>query len=428
VDDIIRAIDLVTRFHTYEGVVEALNGMTLTIGHGITFGLVGESGCGKSVFVRSLMRIVQAPGRIEGGRVIFYPGTSETGGVDLLGQPESYMEKLRGDRISMIFQEPGAALNPIMRIGDQVAESFLFHRQQEMYETILTTLGHEYSKWTGWFRNIQRKIYRLAARDPGAPMLAVFNRIPLLRRWKRPMAREALRRSVELLGKLGIPQPGEMVKRYPHNLSGGMKQRVVIAMALACGPMLLIADEATSSLDVTIQAQILDLLRRLKETEISTVLLITHDLGVVAETCDRVGVMYAGNLCELAGTRDLFTAPRHPYSRALLDAVPKLTQSGPLQTIEGSVPNLLTPPSGSAFRWYFRIRPPPSTPGCWSGTSSGSPSGPPVEPADGRWRNGGRRSLPPGGAPFRVFWQRAPCRLPSKKGHRPTHADLYRLI
>ena len=348
-DDIIRAVDLVTRFHTYEGLVEALNGISLGVPHGLTFGLVGESGCGKSVFVRSLMRIVQAPGRIEGGRVYFYPGTPENEGVDLLGQSESYMEKLRGDRISMIFQEPGAALNPIMRIGDQVAESFFFHRQREMSEKVLADLGDGQPDRAGVFRSIQRKIYRKAARNPGDPVLRFLGRIPLLRRWRRPLEREALRRSVEILGKLGIPQPEEMAGRYPHHLSGGMKQRVVIAMALACSPVLLIADEATSSLDVTIQAQILDLLRRLKETEISTVLLITHDLGVVAETCERVGVMYAGNLCELAGTKDLFTTPRHPYTRALLDAVPKLDQPGPLQTIEGRVPSLVTPPSGCRF-------------------------------------------------------------------------------
>jgi peptide/nickel transport system ATP-binding protein len=163
------------------------------------------------------------------------------------------------------------------------------------------------------------------------------------------LRQEALRRSIEIIGKLGIPNAAEIVRRYPHSLSGGMKQRIVIAIALACNPMLLIADEATSNLDVTIQAQILELLRELKQKEISSVLLITHDLGIVAETCDRVGVMYAGNLCEVADIKDVFRSPKHPYTKALLNSVPRLSQEGELQSIDGSVPNLVTPPSGCRF-------------------------------------------------------------------------------
>ncbi len=198
-------------------------------------------------------------------------------------------------------------------------------------------------------RKFQLAAYRIAARDGNHPVLKVLSRIPILKHWDRPLKRKALARSAEILGKLGISRPEEIVKQYPHNLSGGMKQRIVIAIALACSPMLLIADEATSNLDVTIQAQILDLLRRLKQTEISTVMLITHDLGVVAETCDRVGVMYAGNLCEVADVDDLFSQPRHPYTRALLDAVPRMSDTGELQSIEGSVPNLGSPPAGCRF-------------------------------------------------------------------------------
>ena len=192
-------------------------------------------------------------------------------------------------------------------------------------------------------------LYRAAEKKPDAWFLKVVSRIPLLKRWDKRLRREALRRSIEIIEKLGIANADEIVRRYPHNLSGGMKQRIVIAIALACNPILLIADEATSNLDVTIQAQILELLRELKQKEISSVLLITHDLGIVAETCDRVGVMYAGNLCEVADIKDLFRSPRHPYTQALLNSVPRLSQEGALQSIEGSVPNLVTPPSGCRF-------------------------------------------------------------------------------
>jgi peptide/nickel transport system ATP-binding protein len=180
-------------------------------------------------------------------------------------------------------------------------------------------------------------------------VLRVLDRIPLLKFWQRRLKKEAKRRSTEIIGKLGIPNPKQIVEQYPHNLSGGMKQRIVIAIALACSPLLLIADEATSNLDVTIQAQILELLRRLKTEVISSILLITHDLGIVAETCDRVGVMYAGNLCEVANVKALFERPLHPYTRALLDAVPKFAMEGALRSIEGNVPNLVTPPPGCRF-------------------------------------------------------------------------------
>lgn len=347
--ELIESIDLVTNFYTYEGVVKALNKVSLTVNHGVTFGLVGESGCGKSVFVRSMMRIVQEPGRIEGGKVLLFPESPDKPPTDLLEQSESYMESLRGDQISMIFQEPNAALNPIMSIGEQVSESFLFHKKREMCRKIVSDLESPACKTNPLLKNFQLALYRIGEKNPDAFLLKLMSRIPILKRWQKRMKQEALDRSVEIIGKLGISNPEEIVKRYPHNLSGGMKQRIVIAIALACGPMLLIADEATSNLDVTIQAQILDLLRQLKQTEISSILLITHDLGVVAETCDRVGVMYAGNLCEAADVRDLFRTPRHPYTRALLNSVPRMTHEGELDTIEGNVPNLVSPPPGCRF-------------------------------------------------------------------------------
>lgn len=347
---LLETVDLVTNFYTYEGVVKALNKVSLVMDHGVTFGLVGESGCGKSVTARSIMRIVQEPGRIEGGKVIvFLDEKDKQAGIDLLEQSETYMEGLRGDRISMIFQEPNAALNPTMSIGDQVSESFLFHQKKEMCAKILEDLCAPECHAFYPFKKFQQALYRIAARNPGSLALRILNRIPIVKRWQKRLKKEAKTRAIEILKKLSIPHSEQVVEQYPHNLSGGMKQRIVIAIALACSPMLLIADEATSNLDVTIQAQILELLHRLKEEVISSILLITHDLGVVAETCDRVGVMYAGNLCEVADVKDLFDSPLHPYTRALLDAVPRFSMEGKLKSIEGDVPNLVTPPPGCRF-------------------------------------------------------------------------------
>jgi peptide/nickel transport system ATP-binding protein len=347
---LLKTEDLVTNFYTYEGVVKALNKVSLVVDHGSTFGLVGESGCGKSVTVRSIMRIVQEPGRIESGKVIVYLDEANRQiGIDLLEQTETYMQGLRGDRISMIFQEPNSALNPTMSIGDQVSESFLFHQRKEMSAGILEGLEASENFPLDPLKNFLKIVYRIAAENPADLRLRILDKLPLIKRWQKRLKKEAGRRSLEIIDKLGIPNPAQVVNQYPHNLSGGMKQRIVIAIALACNPVLLIADEATSNLDVTIQAQILDLLRRLKQEVISSILLITHDLGIVAETCDRVGVMYAGNLCEVANVEDLFETPLHPYSRALLDAVPKFEAEGELHSIEGNVPNLVTPPPGCRF-------------------------------------------------------------------------------
>ncbi len=342
--------DLVTNFYTYEGVVKALNKVSLVVDHGSTFGLVGESGCGKSVTARSIMRIVQEPGRIESGKVIVYlDEANQKNGIDLLKQSEAYMQGLRGDRISMIFQEPNSALNPTMSIGDQVSESFLFHQKKEMSVEILERLEASDKYSLNPLKKFLQAVYRISAKNPADIRLRILNKLPLLKFWQKRLKKEARRRALEIIDKLSIPNPVQVVNQYPHNLSGGMKQRIVIAIALACNPVLLIADEATSNLDVTIQAQILDLLNRLKKRVISSILLITHDLGVVAETCDRVGVMYAGNLCEVADVEELFDSPLHPYTSALLDAVPKFEMKGELQSIEGNVPNLVTPPPGCRF-------------------------------------------------------------------------------
>ncbi len=346
---LLHAKNLVTNFYTYEGVVKALDHVSLRVEHGETFGLVGESGCGKSVAVRSMLRVIQAPGVIEEGEVWFHENPEDLTGINLLSLPEERMQTMRGDSISMIFQEPNAALNPVMTIGDQVAESFMFHRMRSMCETVFKAIESGDGARYGSLARLFRFAYRIGSKDPKAPLLRFMDRLPLLKRWKDPIKREALRRSAEIIGKLGICNPEELCTRYPHNLSGGMKQRIVIAIALACNPTLLIADEATSNLDVTIQAQILELLTELKRKIISSVLLITHDLGVVAETCDRVGVMYAGTLVEVADVKTLFNNPAHPYTKALLDSVPRFRVKGRLATIDGAVPNLVTPPEGCRF-------------------------------------------------------------------------------
>ncbi len=347
---LLELVDVVTNFYTYEGVVKALNKVSLSLEYGSTFGLVGESGCGKSVTARSIMRIIQPPGLIESGRILFHTDKNrEENAVDLLRQSDAYMEDLRGNQISMIFQEPNSALNPIMTIGDQVAESFLFHQKKEMSRRILADLHARTSGILAPVTAVLKVIYRIHLENPHSIVLKFLNRLPVIKHWDKRLRREALRRSVDILKKLGVPLPVEIVKNYPHNVSGGIKQRIVIAIALACHPLLLIADEATSNLDVTIQAQILELLKDLKKKEISSILFITHDLGVVAETCDRVGVMYAGNLCEVAEVEDIFENPKHPYTVALLNSVPKISQEGELRSIKGNVPSLVSPPSGCRF-------------------------------------------------------------------------------
>lgn len=343
---LLKAQNLTTNFYTYEGAVRALDKFSLTIDHGCTYGLVGESGCGKSVTVRSMLRVIQSPGVIEDGKVLF----SEKSGaepIDLLALLEEEMEGIRGDSISMIFQEPNAALNPVLTVGYQVAESYLFHRVAEMSKKICDEIDAGVSH--GLLTPFYRKMLGIAAKHPKSGFLKFCSQVPLLKMWERPLKKEALLRAIDIVGKLGIANPEEIVTRYPHNLSGGMKQRIVIAIALACHPTLLIADEATSNLDVTVQAQILQLLNDLKKESISSILLITHDLGVVAETCEKVGVMYAGTLCETGDVKDVFSNPLHPYTEALLTSVPKFNQEGELQSIEGSVPNLVHPPSGCRF-------------------------------------------------------------------------------
>jgi len=284
--------NLQTHFGMIDGVVRAVEGLSFTINAGETVAIVGESGCGKSVTSLSILRLIPTPPGKMAGRILFQDR-------DLLACSDAEMRAIRGKDISMIFQEPMTSLNPVLTIGRQIGESLRLHEGLS--------------------------------------------------------AREALQRAVEILALVGIPAPARRVREYPHQLSGGMRQRVMIAIALACNPKLLIADEPTTALDVTIQAQILDLMRDLQHRLGSAIMLITHDLGVVAEMAERVVVMYAGRKVEEGGVRDIFAHPLHPYTRGLLGAVPKLGSSlgtaarTKLTEIGGQVPSLRRPIVGCAF-------------------------------------------------------------------------------
>ena len=289
-DVILDVRNLVTTFDTDAGTLTAVDGVSLQVRRGRTLGVVGESGCGKSVTALSIMRLLPQPmGRIRSGKILFE-------GEDISSLPIESMRRIRGGKIGMIFQEPMTALNPVHSIGRQLSEVFLLHR----------------------------------TKDRG----------------------EALRLSVEMLAKVGIPSPEIRVGEYPHQLSGGMRQRVVIAMALACSPSLVIADEPTTALDVTIQAQILDLMRSLQHDMGMAILLITHDLGVIAEMCDDVVVMYGGRVAECGPVEQIFRAPSHPYTRGLLQSIPRLStpRKSRLSVIEGMVPGLADLPIGCRFQ------------------------------------------------------------------------------
>ena len=287
-DPLLEVRDLRTYFHTEEGVARAVDGVSFAVGRGQTLGLVGESGCGKSVSAFSIMRLVpDPPGRIEAGQVLFK-------GRDLLALDEEEMRRVRGDDIAMIFQEPMTSLNPVLTCGFQIAEAVVLHQQVPM--------------------------------------------------------KEARVRAVEMLHLVGIPAPEQRIDEYPHQLSGGMRQRVMIAMALSCNPDVLIADEPTTALDVTIQAQILALLESLQESLQMAIVMITHDLGVIAETADQVAVMYAGQIVEHAETQALFARPRHPYTRGLLRSIPRLDdEQERLDIIPGVVPDARSFPQGCRF-------------------------------------------------------------------------------
>ena len=287
---------LKTYFYTEEGIVKAVDGVDFVVYPGEVLGLVGESGCGKSVTSLSIMRLIAPPGKILEGEIIF-------AGKDLLKLSASEMTHMRGDRMSMIFQQPQSSLNPVFKAGDQITEVLNVHK--------------DFTK------------------------------------------EKAYARMIELLKMVGIAEPERRAEAYPHELSGGMAQRIMIAMALACAPELLIADEPTTALDVTIQAQILDLMRDLREKIGTTIILITHDLGVIAEMADRVAVMYASGIVEAAEVNELFDNPLHPYTVGLIGSIPVLGKiKDKLDVIPGSVPNLINLPPGCRFapRCQARIK------------------------------------------------------------------------
>ena len=281
--------DLAVTFATDDGVVRAVNGLSFDIEPGKTLGIVGESGSGKSVTALSIMRLISMPpGRIERGQILFK-------GQDLLKLGEAQMRQIRGNKIAMIFQDPMTSLNPVLTIGDQIMETIVLHQHKSRAQ--------------------------------------------------------AYKRAIEMLELVRIPEPERRIRAYPHQFSGGMRQRVMIAMALSCDPELLIADEPTTALDVTIQAQILELMNDLQKRLNSAIILITHDLGVVAEVCEKVLVMYGGNMVEYGTTDQIFSDPKHPYTLGLLDSLPRLDEEAGrrLVPIDGQPPNLLHLPPGCAF-------------------------------------------------------------------------------
>lgn len=288
-ENILEVKDLKMYFHTRDGVVKAVNGVSYELKKNHTLGIVGESGSGKSVTAMTIMRLIQMPpGHIEGGEVLY-------NGENLLDLPEEAMRKIRGNKIAMIFQDPMTSLNPVYRVGRQLAEPLILHKGMKK--------------------------------------------------------KDALARAVELLRLVGIPHPEERVKDYPHQFSGGMRQRVMIAMALACDPDILIADEPTTALDVTIQAQIIELMQDVQKRTGNAIVMITHDLGVVADMADNVLVMYAGKPVEFGTTDEVFNRPSHPYTWGLMGSLPRadMTEKEPLEPIHGTPPSLVDLPSGCSF-------------------------------------------------------------------------------
>jgi peptide/nickel transport system ATP-binding protein len=363
-EDLVRIRDLTVRFYTYEGVVHAIDDLDLDIRQGETLGIVGETGSGKTMTALAILRLIPYPGRIESGSITFFD-RSLPGELELLKLSEDKMRSIRGNKISMVFQEPGAALNPVYTIGDQISEVCLLHRRQELAyraKERVDSLLSDGSSFTAGVRtpfwHWQSRLYNKISQESNPLEPRFLSHLPLFRRLLWRLKDEAELLTVDMLKDVEIPDPARIAAQYPHQLSGGMKQRAVIAMALACSPELLIADEPTTSLDVTIQAQVLELFRRIKEDKGASVLYITHNLGVAAEICDRVAVMYAGRLCEVAGVEEIFLHPLHPYTKALLDAVPMPGKE--LQTIPGVLADALNPPPGCRFH----PRCPSATPMC----------------------------------------------------------------
>ena len=343
--------NLTTYFYTEEGIVKAVDGVSFDMYEDEVLGLVGETGCGKSVTALSILKLVRNPGKIKKGSIKYK-------NINLLELLDNEIREYRGKKITMIFQDPLNSLNPVLTVGRQVGEVFLLHQKEEMQEILEEKLIERENK----LKEIKELNSKIEEETQDKLIQKEYEeRLKTLEKETRyiPRLKDVLReKSIGIIKEVGIADPEEILKRYPHELSGGMRQRVMIAMALSCNPSLLIADEPTTALDVTIQAQILDLLKELKEKFKTSILLITHDLGIIARMCDRVAVMYSGNIVEYATADDLFNNPRHPYTKGLIKAIPTLDKRDQdLTTIRGSVPNLIYPPSGCRFhpRCDFRL-------------------------------------------------------------------------
>ncbi|MFX1513144.1 MAG: ABC transporter ATP-binding protein [Promethearchaeota archaeon] len=298
-EPIITIKDLRVHFFTYEGVVKALDGVSFFVNKGETLGLVGETGCGKSVTVRSIMRLIEEPGRIVGGEILYRD-------TNILDLKMKEVRKIRGRNITMIFQDPMTFLNPVMKVGVQVAEMLVLHAYSKLDDEEKASISLK-------DQSIKEEV-------------------------------------IKILETVRLPNAEALYDRYPHELSGGMRQRVLIAMAIAARPDVIIADEATTALDVTIQAQILELLDALKRELKTTLIVVTHNLGLIAETCNRVIILYGGQICEIAETKELFANSKHPYTEGLFRAIPLLHKPKvQLEAIPGVVPNLVNPPSGCRF-------------------------------------------------------------------------------
>jgi peptide/nickel transport system ATP-binding protein len=353
-NELLKIRSLSVDFYTYEGVVKALDNLDLDINEQETFGLVGETGCGKTLTALSILRLIPPPGQIKCGSIFFnaFDGIEP---IDLLTTSEREMREIRGGTISMIFQEPSAALNPVYTLGDQISEGILIRRRQELGERALETVERSLAETSGYIqplfkpvRLLERGLYRAISRNPTSLVPRFIGRIPLVGRvLLKQLNNEARKIAITMLRDVEIPDAERIFQQYPHQLSGGMKQRCVIAMALVCCNRFLIADEPTTALDVTIQAQILELLRRIKVELGSSILYITHDLAVAAEICDRIGVMYSGTLCEVATAEELYAHPLHPYTEALMAAVPKPGKEP--HSIAGFVPDPFNLPTGCRF-------------------------------------------------------------------------------
>ena len=334
--NVVEVKDLTVNFYTYAGVVEALDGVNVSLREGEILGLVGETGSGKSVTSLSVLMLVPPPGRIEGGSIYLDTTANEK---DVLLMDDSALRSMRGNDISMIFQEPRAYLNPVYTVEDQIGEVMVVHRKPEFLKNAVASL--EKNNKGG---SLEARNYRRMLKAPRSLVTRFLQRFGSKKNLKSEVRKEV----VKILKSVEIPDPERVADMYPHELSGGMAQRVVIAMALACNPKVLIADEPTTNLDVTVQAQILNLVRLLKKNYNSSILYITHDLGVVAQLCDRVAVMYAGSVVETGDVFEIFGGALHPYTRALLESIPRPGKG--FRSIPGIVPSLIDPISGCRFR------------------------------------------------------------------------------